>query len=105
MQQAGRMGWTQDEFWLCTPRYFHNACEGFEGLQIEAWKRARLQAFYSFLPHTKKGALRKPEDMFRLPGENTLPEYNVAQLAAIKRHMEAAQGVDLFAGETIKFEA
>jgi hypothetical protein len=99
------MGMSEKEFRLTTPRYFYFRQKGFEALQVEYWQRTRMEAFYSFLPHTKKGALRKPEDMFRLPGENTLPEYNELQLAAIKRHMEAAQGVDIFAGETIKFEA
>lgn len=102
---AGRMGMSEKEFRLTTPRYFYFRRKGFEDLQTESWKRARLQAFYSFLPHTKKGALRRPENLFQLPGENELPEYSELQKEAILRHMKAAQGVDIFAGETINFEA
>lgn len=105
MQAAGRMGWSQDEFWLSTPRFFQNAYFGWMQQKnedyIEGLRRTRIAAFYSFLPHTKKGALKKPENLFRLPNENPLPQFTDEFKAEAARVLEIAKTVDFFAGETM----
>lgn len=34
------------------------------------WERARLMAFFSVMPHAKKGTLRKPADLFPFDWED-----------------------------------
>jgi len=110
MQMAGRMGWSEEQFWFSTPRYFQNACTGFidqqREEQIEGLRRTRLAAFYSFLPHTKKGTLQKPEHLFQLPGESALKEFGQEEKQAMLAHLERVKSIDLFAGQSItKIEA
>lgn len=103
MELAGRLGMSETEFELTTPRYFYYRLQGFEDLQLEAWQRMRMQAFYAFLPHAKKNVLRKPADLFRLPGDITLfPEGEErAMMAAI---LKEAVKVDWF-GDNVKAES
>lgn len=35
----------------------------------DEWKRARFIAFYSIIPHAKKGKIKKPEDLIKLPSD------------------------------------
>lgn len=100
MELAGRLGMSEIEFELTTPRYFYHRLQAFEDLQLDAWKRMRMQAFYAFLPHAKKNALRKPADLFRLPGDITLfPEGE--ERAAMAEILKQASKVDWF-GDKIK---
>lgn len=39
----------------------------------DEWKRARFIAFYSIIPHAKKGKIKKPEDLLKLPSEAIIP--------------------------------
>lgn len=95
MEMAGRMGMSEIEFELTTPRYFFHRMKGFEDLQVEHWQRTRMAAFYAFLPHAKKNALRKPSDMFHLPGDQTrLPEGE--ELAIMAARLKEAAKVDWF---------
>jgi len=41
-----------------------------EARERAQWERARVMAFFSVLPHAKKGSLRKPADLFPLDGED-----------------------------------
>lgn len=99
------MGMSEKEFRLTTPRYFYFMARGFEALQLEQWKRARMTAFYSFLPHAKKNSIKRPENLFKLPGEEFTPDWSEQMKEAMKQHLERTKGVDLFAGESIKAEA
>lgn len=101
MEAAGRMGMSEIDFELTTPRYFYHRRKGFERLQEEAWARTRMEAFYSFLPHTKKNALRRPQDLFKLPGDEFDFNYSDAEKAAMLDHLKKVKNIDLFAGETI----
>ena len=98
---AGRMGMSEKEFRHTTPRYFYFKQKGFEALQLEHWQRARLEAFYSFLPHAKKGAMNRPSDLFKLPGDEKEINFSEEAKAAMIAHLKRAKGVDFFAGETI----
>lgn len=99
MQAAGRMGMSEQEFELTTPRYFYHRLQGFDYLQIEAWQRTRMETFYAFLPHAKKNALRKPTDMFALPGDEPIfPEG--AERAAMAEILKQAAKVDWFGDKT-----
>lgn len=59
-------------------------------------------SFYSFLPHTKKNALRRPMDLFRLPGDERDIEYTEQERQQMIKHLAAAKNVNVFAGETIE---
>lgn len=106
MQAAGRMGWSQEQFWFSTPRFFQNAYFGWVEQQrennIERLRASRLLAFYSFLPHTKKGSLLTPKSLFSLPDE-VPPQIEADE--KMTEHMRLAKGVDFFAGESIKKSA
>lgn len=99
------MGMSEWEFLHTTPRYFFNRQKGFERVQLEQWQRSRLEAFYAFLPHTKKGALKRPSDLFKLPGDEREIQFSEEAKRAMIAHLKRAKGVDFFAGETIKPEA
>ncbi len=94
---------SETEFRLTTPRYFYFRQKGFEDARHEQWQIERLCAFYAFLPHAKKGL--KPEKLFRLPGEGLLPEFSETEREAMLKHLKRAKGVDVFNGQTIKWEA
>lgn len=68
IRAAGQMGWSEEQFDLTTPAYFVAAYGGFIE-QRGDWERARYQAFYSLMPHTKKGRLKKMADLGRFPWE------------------------------------
>lgn len=98
------MGLSEREFLNTTPRYFYYRNKGFDGLQLEQWERTRMQAFYSFLPHTKKNTVRRPSDLFRLPSDADYTELTPERKAAMMRHLEIAKNYDFFAGESIPKE-
>lgn len=96
------MGMSETEFRHTTPRYFYFRQKGFEGLQLEAWQRARIQAFYAFLPHAKKGAIKKPEGLFSLPGDaKQLPEITPEKSKQAAELLAVAKTVDWFNGGTM----
>lgn len=95
------MGMSEKEFRLTTPRYFHFRQKGFEANNWEQWRIARTVAFYAFLPHTKKGAIKNPEGLFRLPDEQRLPHLTEEFKAEAARVLEIAKTIDFFAGETM----
>lgn len=52
------------------------------------WERARVVAFFSVLPHAKKGSLRKPADLFPLEwDEGTAPRRGPRRLTAQDREI------------------
>lgn len=59
------MGWTQDEFDFCEPRYFFNALRG---AQRQSMEQARMTAYYASLIHSAKGL--KISDFGLFPWEN-----------------------------------
>lgn len=95
MEAAGRMGMSENEFELTTPRYFHYRCKGFEALQVESWQRARIGAFYAFLPHAKKNALRKPADLFTLPSDKRF-EPTEAEPEIMRERLRWAKTLDIW---------
>lgn len=109
MQAAGRMGWSQDEFWLSTPRFFQNAFFGWREQKkeehIEGLRRTRLVAFYSLLPHMKKGAMRRPEDLYYLSGDADTLEAIEQRIKGEREYMaqvlKVAKTIDVFKGETM----
>lgn len=103
MEMAGRMGMSESEFELTTPRYFFYRMKGFESLQTEHWQRTRLEAFYAFMPHAKKNSLRKPSDLFKLPGD--VPQFPAGEeLRIMKEQLKAAQKIDWW-GDRINAES
>ena len=101
MELAGRLGMSEAEFELTTPRYMYHRQKGFEALQVEYWQRTRMEAFYAFLPHTKKGALKRPTDLFQLPGDVKDIVFTEAEKQRMIAALNRAKGVDFFAGESI----
>ncbi len=109
MQAAGKMGWSQDEFWFSTPRFFENAYFGWieyqDAVMLENARNARRIAYYSFLPHTKKGSLKRPEDLYPLYGDKDTLEAVEARIQAERSHMadvlRIAKQIDFFKGETM----
>jgi len=99
------MGMSEEEFDITTPRYFYFRSKGFESVRHEEARNARTVAFYSFLPHTKKGAVKRPEDLYHLPGDMETLEAIEKRLAKDREHMakvlKIAKGIDFFAGETM----
>jgi hypothetical protein len=73
MKAAGKMGWTEREFWLCTPSYFFAAYRGHleqeRDRQTENWAQARLVAYYTAAPHLDPKKPFRMTDILRLPGE------------------------------------
>lgn len=93
------MGMSEIEFELTTPRFFYYRQRGFEALQNEAWQRSRLEAFYSFLPHTKKNAMKKPSDLYRLPGDEKEVHISEEERKRMSDLLKVAKNVDFFKGE------
>lgn len=110
MEAAGRMGMSESEFETTTPRYFYHRRKGFESVQLEQARNARQIAFFAVLPHLKKDAVRRPEDLYRLPGDLSRIEQAEKQMEGqrekMKELLRRAKDVDFFKGETLpKFEA
>ena len=99
------MGMSEFEFRHTTPRYFYFRQKGFEGLRLEDARNARTIAFFSYLPHTKKGSLKRPEDLYLLPGDKNSLEAIEARIAKERGHMadvlRIAKNIDFFKGETM----
>lgn len=74
-------------------------------MRLEDAINTRLLAFYSFLPHTKKGSLKRPEDLYRLPGDKSSLEAVEERIKKERSHMadilRIAKNVDFFKGETM----
>lgn len=93
MTIAGRMGMSEHEFDITTPRYFFNRQRGFFDGVFETeksnWERARWLAMYSVAPHTSKNL--KVEDLAVFPWENgaKTPKTSKEEMAAWD--IEAAQ--------------
>lgn len=96
---------SEHEFRHTTPRYFYFKQKGFESVMLEEARNARLIAFYAFLPHTKKGTLRRPEDLYPLYNDKTTLEAVEARIQAERGHMadvlRIAKTIDFFKGETM----
>jgi hypothetical protein len=66
MQAAGRLGWSEEQFWLSTPRFLLNAMKGAASREQEAWERARFIAFYAVQPlkaHANNWRINRPADL------------------------------------------
>ncbi len=107
MEAAGRMGMSETEFEITTPRYFFHRRTGFESVQREQARNTRIIAFYAIAPHMKKGAIKRPEDLYTLPGDGKrVREYDEDERKRLAKLLEIAKGVDFFKGETMpKIEA
>ena len=69
---------------------------------LEQARNARLLAFYSFLPHTKKNSVKRPEDLYHLPGDmGTSKHLTETERAYMAKVLNIAKTVDVFAGETM----
>lgn len=68
-EAAGRLGYRESEFWNTTPRYFYAALRGQEQAEQAQWERMRWLAYFSFVPHAKKNALKGPKDLMQFPWE------------------------------------
>lgn len=51
----GVLGYNKSELGLMTMRHFVNAAEGYTIKMRETWEQSRLIAYYSAMPHMKKG--------------------------------------------------
>ena len=99
---AGRMGMSEREFRQTSPRYFYFRSKGFESVMLEQARNTRLLAFYSFLPHTKKNSVKRPEDLYHLPGDTKGTQVMTdEQRAHMVKVLNIAKTVDVFAGETM----
>ena len=67
------MGYTEREFRMMTPRYFHNAVRGCEDVRREKWEQTRYQAYLSILPHVDRKKKLKVTDLGRFPWEGEEP--------------------------------
>lgn len=96
---------SEEEFDITTPRYFFARYKGFETLRIDDARNTRIAAFYAFLPHTKKGSLKRPEDLYHLPGDMETLEAIEKRLAKDREHLakvlKVARTIDFFNGETM----
>ena len=70
---AGMLGIGVSEIYELTPRQAANlrigATEMIEAIDRSAWMRARTTAFYSVAPHSKKGGLNEPRDLWKFDWE------------------------------------
>lgn len=99
------MGIGEKEFRLTTPRYFYFRSKGFETVMLENARNARIVAFYAIAPHVKKGAVRRPEDLYPLQGDRSRLEAVESSIqnerAYMARILKTAKSIDVFAGETM----
>jgi len=67
------IGISISEIYELTPREVANlrigATEMAETIDRSAWMRARTVAFYAIAPHTKKGQLNEPRDLWKFDWE------------------------------------
>lgn len=70
MELAGRCGYSEEEFWAMTPRFFYNATKGWEANRREAWERSRYAGYLAILPHVDKKKKLKITDLGRFPWED-----------------------------------
>lgn len=79
------------DFWQSTLRSIVNRIDGYNKhytlQQQEAWERSRLVAYFSVMPHTKKGKIKAPTDLVKFPWE-TPKAHSFDIEAAKKRAME-----------------
>lgn len=99
MEAAGRMGMSEQEFELTTPRYFFHRQRGYESAHLDEWKRMRMHLYYSILPHVKKNSIRRPQDLFMLTDEEFRMDEQTRQ--TLSDMLRKVKNIDLFAGETI----
>lgn len=99
MEAAGRMGMSEQEFELTTPKYFYYRQKGYEAAHTDDWKKMRLHLYYSLLPHVKKNSIKKPQDLFKLTAEEYKMDEKTYQARADV--LRRVKNIDLFAGETV----
>ena len=79
------MGWTEMQFYLCTPAFFFTAYDGFvEQEQIE-WERARYVSFHAIHPlkghvERNKWKINSPSDLGAFAWEKKKAKKNVPRL-------------------------
>lgn len=69
MQAAGRMGLTEMEFELTTPRYFFNARKGWKENEQAKWERSRMVALNSMAPHLNRHEMDNAKRRLTFPWE------------------------------------
>lgn len=68
MALAGRMGWSEQQFFRSSLRYFFASLAGFRRIEQEAWERARWQSWLAFLA-AGKGEKLDLQDLAIFPWE------------------------------------
>ncbi len=77
------MGWTEMQFYLCTPAFFYAAYEGYAEHQQLEWGRARYIAFHAIQPlkpDVKNWKINTLQDLGLFPWEKEQVKKNVPQL-------------------------
>lgn len=70
MVMAGRLGYSEEQFWAMSPRFFYNASVGEIFRQRDAWEIARFGYFFSAAaPHLKMKGRMDPYEFFPLSWE------------------------------------
>lgn len=97
---------SESEFDITTPRYFYFRHKGFQSVQVEAAKNARLIAYFGTrIMYYKRKAYKRPEDLYPLPGDVETLETIESRIAKDRQHMASvlkiAKDIDFFAGETM----
>jgi len=93
MALAGRMGWSEQQFFRSSLRYFFAALAGHRRNEQEAWERARWQSWLSLMPYLEKGANLELHDLARFPWEpEPAPRFvlDEATLAWLEKFSEEA---------------
>ena len=85
MQSAGRMGWSEDQFWRSTPAFFFAAYHGHQEQENNrarnAWAQARLIAYYAAAPHLDSKKTFQMSDILVLPGEEAAVNLEFSQVS------------------------
>lgn len=48
-----------------------NYISGYQRRNEDKWNMVRTLSFYTIMPHSKKGKINKPKDLFKLPSDST----------------------------------
>lgn len=72
-EASGRAAIPFSDFWNITPREFYAYIKGTEKRTTEMWEMTRVQAFYSVAAMQGTEKIKKPSDLFMIPGEVMKP--------------------------------
>lgn len=82
MRVAAAAGMSEQEFWLCTPRYLSACQKAWEEAQQSEWERARYVAFYVVKTVDSKNRFRRMQQLTRFPWEAgpVFPKMSAAEM-------------------------